>query len=128
MANLQIGEPLLEDQRLHRAASRLVTEFPDLIDYNSEFVSWVQEPREVRTHDGLVRKLPRVAVLAVISDNPRHKNTRQLTKGGMLLEHWEAENRGYSGFDSQKDPVLKLYRPIVKSHLGNLNNQKALMN
>ena len=126
MASLELGEPLLQDSRLHQLASRFVVEFPELLDFNSDFATWVQEPKEVVLHDGLVRKIPHVAVLAIVSDNPRFEGQRLLTKGAMSLEHWQAED--ISSSSDADDAAGRLYRPILQDHLQKLRNLRDMMN
>ena len=101
MPNLEVGEPLLSDERLSGIAARLVVEFPQLQD--SDFVTWVQEPKEMIGEGGLATKLPEVAVFAVRTGD-------KLTKGAAYLRDFETDDR--------VDPTtaVNIFRAVAREH------------
>ncbi len=124
-SKLALGEPLLTDRRLEKVAGRLVVEFPKLLDYETDFVTWIQEPQELLV-EGLVRKLPRVAVLGMVSPNPKHPDSSQLSKAGMWYDHWREEDQMFGRMNQKDDPALKFYRVLAKEHLRLMDNLTAL--
>lgn len=113
MPKQELGEPLLDDGRLQHVATRLLAEFPQLLAYDPDFVTWVQEPKEIVSEDGLVTRLPEVGVFGVMSNG-------KLTKGAFYLNAFETEDN--------YDPTaaLRIYRAIVREHLRILTNLEGL--
>lgn len=125
-AKLLIGDPLLSDQRLSKVAGRLVVEFPRLLDWETDFATWVEEPVEYEK-DGLVGKLPRRAVLAMVSPNPKHEDNQMLTKAGMWYDHWKEEDRSFQRMNEKVDPALKMFRILAKEHIRVMENLEQLV-
>lgn len=101
MPNLELGEPLLDDSRLSGIAARLVVEFPQL--HSSDFVTWVQEPKELLGETGLVTRLPRVAVFAIQTGD-------KLTKGAAYLDQFEKDDMYGS------DTATNIFRAVAREH------------
>lgn len=112
MPNMEIGEPLLSDERLSSIAARMVVEFPQL--QSSDFVTWVQEPKELIGPEGLATKLPRVAVFAIVTGG-------KLTKGAAYLKDFEKDD----AYD--KDTAVKIFRAVAREHSRILENLEGLI-
>lgn len=113
MPKQELGEPLLDDGRLQYVATRLLAEFPQLLAYDPDFVTWIQEPKEIASEDGLVTRLPEVGVFGIMSNG-------KLTKGAFFLETFTNED--------EHDPTtaLRIYRSIAREHLRILTNLEGL--
>ena len=111
MPKLEVGEPLLSDERLSGIAARLVVEFPQLS--NSDFVTWVQEPKEIVNESGLVTKLPRVAVFGILTDD-------KLTKAAAYLEQFEQD-------DVDGSTAIRIFRATAREHLRVLDALEGLI-
>ena len=113
MPKLELGEPLLSDDELTKVGTRLCVEFPKLLEQDVDFVTWIQKPTEYLAENGLVTRLPEVAVLGVMSGE-------KLTKGAVFLQHFIQEN-----IDGKA--ALRIYRPVVKEHLRILEALEGVM-
>ena len=101
MPKLELGEALLSDERLSGIAARMVVEFPQLRD--SDFVTWVQEPKEMVGEGGLVTKLPRVAVFGIVTGT-------KLTKAAAYLNQFEQD-------DVDGSTAVNIFRAVAREHV-----------
>lgn len=119
-------EPLITDERLARVEGRLRAEFR-LLPEDASLVTYWQESFEAAkegTDEPFL--VPKLAVLAVMSTNPRHPTHDTMTLGSMRFEDWAFEERTFKHFVGVEDPALKLYRPIVRRHIDTIENLKAM--
>ena len=118
-------ETLVDDRRLARVEDQLRRVFPALPD-SSLFVTFIQPATVASTEQGPV-DVPDLATLAVISKNPR-KGPDIMTQGQMLLTVWRTEDGQYRHFVGVQDPLLLVYRPILRNHLESLASLRELTN
>jgi hypothetical protein len=118
-------ETLLSDERLARLEETLrrTYTFPK---QNTDLVTFVQPPTDHETDSG-VRRVPGLAIFAIVSDNPRSKGHRIMTTGSTYLETWEREDKTRSHFVGVKDMAQEIYGPIVKAHLETMKNYNEMI-
>lgn len=126
MPNLELGEQLLDDKRVSQIANRLAAEFPPLLAYGFDLVTWVQEPRIVE-QSGRTIKVPHVATLGIVSPHPKEPSVQKLSSAAMLLDHWRAEEVEYHRLVGREDPALRFYRVLTRHHIGVLDSAKELI-
>lgn len=121
---LDTYEQLLPDQRLERAIAVLGLEFPIVSD-NVTLVTFIQPEREV-TQEGVDYLLPEQAVFAAISKNPRHPAYDVMTTAVAALRDFRIAD---AEFFQQvgKDPVLGIFRKVIKQHTETLKNLRELI-
>jgi len=127
LPNLELGEELVGDQRLHRIANKLAAEFPPLLAYGFDLVTWIQEPR-VAEVQGRITKIPTMATLGILSPWPKKpEGHNKLSQAAMLLDHWRAEEQDYNRFVGRDDPALRFYRVLTRHHLEVLDSASELI-
>ncbi len=126
MPNLELGDQLIDDKRVHQIANKLAAEFPPLLAYGFELVTWVQEPKMVE-NDKQVKQIPAMAALGILSPHPKMANSQKLSSAAMLLEHWRAEEQEYNRLVGREDPALRFYRVLTRHHLSVLDSVSELI-
>lgn len=119
-------EPLITDERLARVEGRLRDEFKHFPDDASLLTYWQDSFEAGKEGQDEPISVPKLAVLAVISRNPRHPDYDTMTMGSMRFDDWASEERSFKHFAGVEDPALKLYRPIVRRHISTIENLKAM--
>lgn len=118
-------EPLVSDVRLAPIDDRLRGEFPGLTP-EDVLVTFIQ-PEQVKIRDGQELRIPPMAVLAVMSPNPRHPDYRLMTPGVTSLAAFEEADQEFRHYAGKTDPVLSIYRLVVKDHLRKLQDLRELI-
>lgn len=124
-SKIELGEPLVSDERLHRVANRLAVEFRDMLAFGFDLVTWVQEPKVIEA-SGRTTKVPYMAVLGIVSPHPKQAGSQKLSSAAMLLEHWRTEEQEFNRLVGRDDPALKFYRALARHHMGVLKGLSEL--
>jgi len=118
-------EPVLNDNRVEKIASKIKLEFPDL--YDAQFVTYLQPQQNLEGKaDGKTTVLPPVVVMAVLSPNPKAPGYAIMTKAALYLDHWIDTEKKQKHFVGVEDPAYKIFRRTAKEHAKTMRNLREM--
>lgn len=74
-----------------------------------------------------MRPVPRAAVFAIISDNPRHPTFRVMTNAMTPMATWDEVEGEYKHFAGRGDPALNIFRYVVEQHIRTIENLRDMI-
>jgi hypothetical protein len=124
--HLEQFEPLISDKRLERIVDALHKEFPVSEDFT--FFTYYQPGYTQVLDDGARVNYQERAAFAILLDNPRHKEFRQLFFAYAPLDKWQ-ERDAAKPKGIQDDPAYQVFKvgPIPAA-IQWLENMSALIN
>jgi hypothetical protein len=109
---------------LEQAVAILAVEFP-FIGSEVTPVTFIQPQREV-TKDGIDYLIAQQAVFAAISRNPRHPAFDLMTTAVTSFRDFQIADAEFAQ-GVAKDPVLGIFRKVLKQHAETLRNLRELI-
>lgn len=120
-------EPLISDQRLERITEVLRKEYPVAEAFT--FFTYYQPGYVQVLDDGAAVNYQERAAFAIILDNPKHKEFRQIFFAYAPLDKWQERDRQSNPKDIHDDPAYQVFKvgPIPAA-LEWLDNMASLIN
>jgi hypothetical protein len=118
-----LPEQVISDPRMQSAWDVLREEFGEKYDF--DFANYYQPASVMPAKNGPV-PLPEGIVFVVVSDHPRLKNSvgepvLVKTPAYTPMYHWQAAEDEYFRVVGYPDPVVTVFRKLLKAHLHKLD-------
>jgi hypothetical protein len=121
-------EPVITDWAMSVIEGRLREKYRVVPD-DTDFVSFIQEAKEVTLDDGFVKEIPPMAVFAIVSDHPTKAwSPRIMTHGTASLRDFMdsvAEQKHFTNY--KPEPAFVILEQVLRQHLTTLSNLKDMI-
>jgi hypothetical protein len=121
-------EPVITDWEMSVVEGRLRDAWRDAIPDDTDFVSWIQEPKTIE-RDGKAIEIARMAVFAVVSDHPTTPGApRIMTHGTVSMEDFlQSRDERKHYVTAKPRPELIIFSAVVKQHMTTLQNLREII-
>jgi len=127
-------EPFLPDVEVHAIQSKLYDEYPQLIDWNTDFATTrIEPPWHGQLPDGTTRTTRHPVVqFVIVSDHPRAIQRKMGVRHGTVATAWEQAYRDavsthYVSGDKMA-PLETIFRGVLKKHIDEMASLNSIMN
>jgi hypothetical protein len=129
-------EPYLSDIEVHEVQSRLYEEFPQLIAWNTDFVTTrIEPPWYGQLPDGTTgRTTNPVVQFLIVSDHPRPIQRLQGARHGTVASAWQqafesaVKEQKHLVVGDKKSPLETVFRMVLIKHIEEMASLKSIIN